>query len=127
MNLTQIIKEYKIQKNQTKLTRDALKIMIDRISCVKNLEDRDFLIRPDDICIGCMVSMAVIGDHWIINKRYEICPNFAQSNACQNSECKGYKNYVNYQQAKYENEIAEQKLSEYPFWVVCLGIFQRNK
>ncbi len=127
MKNAKLIKEYKLQKKETQLTRDILQIMTDRIVCAKYFEDNNELIEFKDICIYCHVSLQIIGDHWIYDKRYKFCPNFEQESGCKNTKCKNYKNYLNYYEAKNENEIAEKKLAEYPLWVKVSAFFQRKK
>ena len=122
MKNAKLIEEYKLQKNETQLTRDILQIMANRIVRVKYLGDNN----ESDICVHCYVSLQVIGDHWFCGERYEYCPNFEQESGCKNTKCKNYKNYINYCEAENKNEIAEQKLAKYPLWVRFLGIFQRS-
>lgn len=126
MNIAKIMKEYRLQKNRTHLTRGVLQIMSSRIVWSRYLEPGESYTKTDNMCIYCFVSSQTIGEHWIYDKRYKFCPNFEQESGCKNTKCKNYKNYLNYYEAKNENEIAEQKLAKYPLWVRFLGIFQRS-
>ena len=120
MNIAKIMKEYRLQKNRTHLTRGVLQIMSSRIVWSRYLEPGESYTKTDNMCIYCFVSSQTIGEHLCTYKYFE------QKGGCKKTDCPGYKNYVNYYEAKNENEIAEQKLAKYPLWVRFLGIFQRS-
>lgn len=126
MNIAKIMKEYRLQKNRTHLTRGVLQIMSSRIVWSRYLEPGESYTKTDNMCIYCFVSSQTIGEHLCTYKRFEYCSYFEQKGGCKNTKCKNYKNYLNYYEAKNENEIAEQKLAKYPLWVRFLGIFQRS-